>query len=244
MGKIVFYKNEKNSSNIGLNIIIIIGLMLLLNIIYLKITAPNGFTSDAAFVATIAFMIVWFVITIYFKELFYKKRKEVIDKRDEIIKNGELVKGIIVDISQTVSYSRDSENRVRKSIHNTPVVNFEYKGENVEYYTSEITFNPRKLISNEVDVYIYDGEHYVGGFKIGNESTNLITINGSKENPDDKISIGSFIMSLGQILFIIIIVIWIMLSAKDQTSVLIATPFLILCIIFAIWIIYRFRKNR
>ena len=142
----------------------------MLGLTYFKIKEPLGW-SPYGYLVVMGFLSIGLVIMRIISYFVYGKRKrEFLRQRKEILENGVCVSGKVIDtktMDRIFRLDRDSSIGRTQIYHDYIVlVEFEYHGSNIQYWTPELAFDGKKLASDVVDVYIYKDQYYVDDFKI------------------------------------------------------------------------------
>lgn len=163
MNKTKFYKEEK--VNIILIAIFSVGAVMTLMLISLRINNPEGWAPNG-FLAAMGFMTIWLTTMGIFWYIQFKKAKAFIERRDNIINNGKKITGIISDTKDNITYSRDSDGDSHTNHNYFIKVTFVDNEQQIDFWTPQVSFNPKRLTETDVDIYSYNGEYYVNNFKI------------------------------------------------------------------------------
>ncbi len=121
---------------------------------------------ERAYAAAIALFIPVFIcITIVIVQV--RKKRKFIKRRNILLTYGTKVPGIIVERKENCYYSDDGKRYYDYHV----VVKFEHQGQVQKYKTPLLNFSLNRLISDDVDIYIYHGYCYVDNFKLKKEKS-------------------------------------------------------------------------
>lgn len=146
------------------------GLLFVLGVlIYLLATRKIQINSMPVLMA-FGLLIIMMSICGIFWYLDHQRKQTYLRKRNKIINCGRVVRGSVADYKTKSRYNGDGVQRY----HYAKVV-FEENGEEKEYWTPELSFNPEILdFDEEVDVYIYKGEYHVDNFVFDEEEVGAL----------------------------------------------------------------------
>lgn len=117
---------------------------------------------EKTYLALLAVLVVDAIIILCY--IFANKQKNNFLKRKEkIIKNGLKISGTIVGV-ELINQREDTKGRIRYD--RCLNIEYNYNNQKMTFQTPAISFSKDDLVSNDVDVYIFESEIYVDNFKL------------------------------------------------------------------------------
>lgn len=159
----VFYKSEQ----LSFGAIFMFGLPLFMTavILYEQIISSSDWTSSG-FLIAICIILFFDVLTFWLLHSEYNRIKSIRLEHELIALNGMRFDGEIIDTRTNVYRDRDSKGYDRKTFSYYVCVKYNVENRDITYWTPELVFDPKRLSSNKVDVYVYNDVIYVSGFEI------------------------------------------------------------------------------
>lgn len=143
------YIEEKDNKK---TLIGIFAVLLLFNVVVLI---------EKAYAAFLAILVVDILIMLCCGFAF-NKRKKFLERKKEIIRNGLKVSGKIIG-EELINAYEDTHGRIKYD--RCLNIEYFYSNRKMTYQTPAISFSKQDLISDDVDVYIFESEIYVDNFK-------------------------------------------------------------------------------
>lgn len=242
-----FYKVEK--INWGSLFFIILCIIMMTAFTSFKISNPSGW-APFGYLAVMGFMGIALAISILLLYNGYRKKKIFLTKKKNILENGISIPGKVIDTKEVVyKYESNSANlrRTSFSYRYYALVEFNYNGQTITYWTPELSFNGKDLISSDISVHIYNDEYYIDDFQL-NESSTYATESTFKSLLDPK-EIWQSLYKLAKILIPVpIIAVGIIVMLLEISNImlilLITTTFYILYIRALIYLKRKVKKYK
>lgn len=116
---------------------------------------------EKAYLALIAVLVVD-VLVILCCVFANKQKNKFLERKEKIIKNGLKVPGKIIGV-ELINQREDTKGRIRydRSLN----IEYFYNNQKMTFQTPAISFSNKDLVSDDVDVYIFESEVYVDNFK-------------------------------------------------------------------------------
>lgn len=244
-----FYKVEK--TNWGGLFLLILCIIMMTIFTSFKISNPSGW-APYGYLAVMGFMCIGLAFSVLFLYNGYRKKKLFLTKKKNILENGISIPGKVIDTKEVVyRYESNSANlrRASFSYRYYALVEFNYNGQTITYWTPELSFNEKNLISPNVLVHIYNDEYYIDDFQL-NESSIYATESTFKSLLDPK-EIWQSLYKLAKILIPVpIIAVGIIVMLLEISNILlillITTTFYILYIRVLIYLkrkVTKYKQN-